>query len=133
MSEKNITCERNSYIYNYSECYKGCASFRPRNRWSWSKTGANWKRQVLRAWNTEAVVWRCSVKKLFLKISQNSQENTCARVSFNEVASLRPATSLKETLAQVFSCEFFQISKNTYLHRTPLVAASDHIEIKWNK
>ena len=29
----------------------------------------------------EAVVWRCSVKKVFLEISQNSQENTCARVS----------------------------------------------------
>ena len=25
---------------------------------------------------------RCTVKKLFLEISQNSQENTCARVSF---------------------------------------------------
>ena len=25
---------------------------------------------------------RCSIKKLFLKISQNSQENTCPRVSF---------------------------------------------------
>ena len=31
---------------------------------------------------TEAVVQRCSVKKVFLEISQNSQENTCARVSF---------------------------------------------------
>ena len=30
----------------------------------------------------EAVVQRCSVKKVFLKISQNSQENTCADVSF---------------------------------------------------
>ena len=30
----------------------------------------------------EAVVQRCSVKKVFLEISQNSQENTCARVSF---------------------------------------------------
>ena len=30
----------------------------------------------------EAVVRRCSVKKVFLKISQNSQENTCAKVSF---------------------------------------------------
>ena len=28
---------------------------------------------------TEAVVRRCSVKKVFLEISQNSQENTCAR------------------------------------------------------
>ena len=32
--------------------------------------------------DTEAVVQRCSVKKVFLKISQNSQENTCARVYF---------------------------------------------------
>ena len=31
--------------------------------------------------NSEIVAWRCSVKKVFLKISQNSQENTCARVS----------------------------------------------------
>ena len=31
----------------------------------------------------------------------------------------------KETLAQVFSCESFEISKNTFLHRTPSVAASD--------
>ena len=31
---------------------------------------------------TEAVVCRCSVKKVFLKMSQNSQENTCARVPF---------------------------------------------------
>ena len=30
----------------------------------------------------EAVVQRCSVKKLLLEISQKSQENTCARVSF---------------------------------------------------
>ena len=30
----------------------------------------------------EAVAQTCSVKKVFLKISKNSQENTCARVSF---------------------------------------------------
>ena len=29
-----------------------------------------------------AVVWRCSLEKIFLKISQNLQENTSARVSF---------------------------------------------------
>ena len=32
--------------------------------------------------NTEAAARRCSVKTLFLEISQKSQENTCARVSF---------------------------------------------------
>ena len=36
---------------------------------------------------SEAVVQRCSVKKVFLEISQNSQENTCARVFFNKVDS----------------------------------------------
>ena len=30
----------------------------------------------------EAVVQMCSIKKVFLEISQNSQENACARVSF---------------------------------------------------
>ena len=30
----------------------------------------------------------------------------------------------KETLAQVFSCEFCEISKNTFFYRTPPVAAS---------
>ena len=29
----------------------------------------------------------------------------------------------KETLAQVFSCEFCEISKSTFFDRTPLVAA----------
>ena len=40
---------------------------------------------------------------------------------------LRTACSFikKETLAQVFSCEFCEISKNTFSYRTPLVAASE--------
>ena len=31
---------------------------------------------------SEAVTRRCSLKKVFLEIYQNSQENTCSRVSF---------------------------------------------------
>ena len=31
----------------------------------------------------------------------------------------------KETLAQVFSCKFCETFKNTFLHRTPLVTASE--------
>ena len=62
----------------------------------------------------EAVVQRCSVKKAFLEISQNSQESTCARVSFY----------IKEVHAQAFSCEFCEIFKNTFSHRAPPVAAS---------
>ena len=33
----------------------------------------------------------------------------------------------KET--QVFSCEFCEISKNTFIHRTPPVAASENIQL----
>ena len=61
-------------------------------------------------------------KKVFLEISQNSQENTCARVSFLiklQTSGLRPATLLKkETLAQLFSCEFCEISNNNFLQST---------------
>ena len=72
----------------------------------------------------EAVVQRCSVKKVFLEISQNSQENTSARVSFlNKVAGTTCNFIKKETLAQVFSCKFCEISKNTFFYRAPLVAA----------
>ena len=65
---------------------------------------------------SEAVVRRCSVKKVFLKTSQNSQENTCARVSFLIKRLTHEAWNFikKETLAQVFTCEFSEISKNTF-------------------
>ena len=43
-------------------------------------------------------------KKVFLEISQNSQENTCARVSFfNNVAGAACNFIKKETLVQVDS------------------------------
>ena len=41
---------------------------------------------------TEAVVQRCSVKKVLVQISQNSQENTFAESFFNKVSGLSPAT-----------------------------------------
>ena len=34
----------------------------------------------------------------------------------------RPATIFKESLAQVFSCEFCEVSQNTFIYKTPLVA-----------
>ena len=48
---------------------------------------------------SEAVIQWCSVKNMFLEISQNLQENACARVSF--------------------------LIKLQAFHRTPLVAASN--------
>ena len=74
--------------------------------------------------NTEAIVRRCSVKKVFLEISQNSRENTCARVTF------LMKFIKKETTAQVFSCIFCKITKNTFFRRTPLVAVSVNLDQK---
>ena len=37
---------------------------------------------------------------------------------------MKPLTELEETLAQVFSCEFCKVSKNSVSYRTPPVAAS---------
>ena len=45
------------------------------------------------------------MKKVFLKILQNSQENTCARVFFL-ITFIK-----KENLAQSLSCEFCEIFK----------------------
>ena len=47
----------------------------------------------------EAVSRRCSVKKLFLEFSQNSLENTCARISF--LIKLQASFLLKKRLWHV--------------------------------
>ena len=52
---------------------------------------------------------------MFLKTSQNSQENTCASVFF--LIKLQAETcnfAKKETLAHVFSNEFWEIFKSTF-------------------
>ena len=56
-----------------------------------------------------------STKTGVLKISKNSQENTCAKVS--SLIKLQEACNFikKETLVHAFSCEFFEIFKITFL------------------
>ena len=63
---------------------------------------SRWHKQMFRRSRPEVFC-----KKVFLEISQISQENTCAR------------------LAQLFSCEFCDMLKNNFSYRTPPVAASD--------
>ena len=68
-------------------------------------------RNIYRLRNSSGVARRCSVKKVFLKILQSSQEAICARVSF--LIKLRAEACnfiKKETLAQVFCCEFCEIT-----------------------
>ena len=99
------------------------------------------------------LIWalhRSSRPKVFCKMGvlrnfTNSQENICVRVSFLVklqafgvvLAPLLLTLNIdacnfikKDTLAQVSSCEFCEISKSTFLHRTPLVAASD-FSVSW--
>ena len=53
------------------------------------------------SYDSEAAI-RSSVKQVFLKILQNSQEKTCNFIK-------------KETLAQVFSCEFWEFLTTPFL------------------
>ena len=59
---------------------------------------------------------------MFLEISQNSQENTCARVFF---LIFRPEA------CDFIEKEFCEISKSTFLHRTPLMAASVLLKVQY--
>ena len=52
---------------------------------------------------------------MFLEISQNSQKNTFVGVSFSiKFKALACSFIKKETLAQVFSIEFLEISENAF-------------------
>ena len=56
-----------------------------------------------------------SIKKLFLKISQNSQENNCIGVFFNKLAGLRSATLLKKEIpTKYFSCKFVKFLRTAF-------------------
>ena len=69
---------------------------------------------------SEAVAHRCSVKKLFLEISQNSQKSTCARVSFlTKLQARGPATILKKGLwHRCFPVNFVKFLKTAFLQYT---------------
>ena len=65
----------------------------------------------------------------FLEISQNSQENTCARASEASVCNFIK----KEAMTQAFSCEFCEISRTPFLQNTsrPLQISNSSIYFYW--
>ena len=75
-------------------------------------------------------------KKLFLKISQISQENTCVGVSFfNNVAGPQACTFIKKRLQhRCFSAKFAKFFKNTYfeghLQETASIKCNSHTQDK---
>ena len=83
--------------------------------------GKSWKNHLLE--DPGVVIWRCSIKKCVPKNSAKfTGKHLCQNLFFNKVANLRPATLLRKRLAQVLSCGFCEISKNTFFFRTPAVA-----------
>ena len=58
---------------------------------------------------SEAATQSCTVEKVFLNISQNSQEDICVGVG---------------TAAQVFSCELGELFEDTLFYRIPTKTVS---------
>ena len=71
-------------------------------------------------------------KGVFRNFTKFTEKHLYQSLFFNKVTGLGQQLWLearnfieKETLVQMFFCEFCEISQNTFLYRTPLVAASD--------
>ena len=60
----------------------------------------------------EAVIRKCSEKRVFLNILQNSEESNSAGVSFS--TKLQANSCRKEIAVHVFSYKICKISKNTF-------------------
>ena len=76
----------------------------------------------------EAVIQSCSVKSVLRNLTKFTGKHMCQSLLFNKIAKFNKFLLIKkETLAQLFSCEFCEISKNTFSYRTPLVSASERI------
>ena len=66
---------------------------------------------------SEAVARSCAVKKVFLEISQKSQENTCAKVSFLlnfQASGLRPETLVKRDWHRCFPVIFAKYLRTAF-------------------
>ena len=69
----------------------------------------------LSCFSTKAIAQRCFVKNMSSQILQNSQGNTCTRVSFLIKSLFFFLKKKKKALAQVFSCQFCEIFKTPFL------------------
>ena len=76
------------------------------------------------------LMYRNSLPEVFCKkgvpgnFAKFTGKHLCQSLFFNKVAGLWLAAIKKETLAQVFSCEFCKIFKNAFFYRTHPVGHS---------
>ena len=73
---------------------------------------------------TEAACFMFYKKGVLRNFAKFTEKHQCQSVFFNKVAG-RPCNFIKkETQAQVFSCEFCEIFKNTFSQGTPPMVAT---------
>ena len=65
--------------------------------------------------DSPAVAQRCSVRKVLLKVSQNSKKNTCARVSLTKLQHKACHFIKKETLHRCFLVNFTKFLRTLFL------------------
>ena len=77
---------------------------------------------------------RCSVKKDVLRnLAKFTGKHLCRSLFFNKVRKPQGCNFIKkEILAQVFSCEFIEISKNTFSteHLRTTASGNDYLHAK---
>ena len=82
--------------------------------------------------NDRSSHWRCSIKKTFFKISYYSQEKTCVGIFFNKAIRLNVCNFIEKR--QVFSCEYFDIIKNTcFEEHLQMTASGNNVNIVYRK
>ena len=96
-------------------CGTSATIFNDKQRLFWKKTSG------FRSSRPE-VFCKKGVLKNFAKFTG---KHLCQSLFFDKVAGAACSFIKKETLAQMFSCEFCEISKNTFFYRTPSVATSE--------
>ena len=75
--------------------------------------------QVCAGWESVVATRRVFYEKVFLNNFVKLTGNHYAGISSSIKFKFRPATSLKNTNSEVFSCELRKICNNNFSHRTP--------------
>lgn len=71
----------------------------------------------------EAVVWRCLIKKVVIKISKNSQEKSCVR---NSLIKLQACSIKKQLQRRCFAANFAKFSRANIVKHQRVAASRLH-------
>ena len=124
---RNISCvKRFEKKYDFNSGIKSSDYYASLNNTNWRK----YQKQPLQKQPPEMF---CK-KGVLRNFSKFTRKHLCQRLFFNKVPIVRHATLLtKEALAQLFSCEFFEISKKTFFYRTPPDDCNYHLDFACTK